>query len=243
MTHINLTRKCIAEAIGTFGLVFAGTGAIIINDISGGVVTHVGIAITFGLAVMTMIYAVGETSGAHINPAVTIGFWLARRLPGNHVGPYVASQIAGAFIASALLYVIFHGQHGTLGTTLPAGPEMQSFFLEIALTAILVFVILCVATGSKEIGVMAGIAIGGVVGMEAMFAGPISGASMNPARSLAPAIVSGTYQSLWVYLVAPVIGGAIAVPCWMAIRKPSRQLQREVETMQRADHPQHRSPC
>lgn len=216
-----IARKCIAEGIGTFALVFAGTGAIVINDVSGGAITHIGIAITFGLVVMTMIYAIGETSGAHINPAVTIGFWLARRLPAKHVGPYIASQVAGGLLASLLLFSLFH-EHETLGTTLPVGPEWRSFVLEIVLTAFLVFVILCVATGSKEIGVMAGIAIGGVIGFEAMFAGPISGASMNPARSLGPAVVSGNVQSLWIYLTAPFIGAAIAVPCWLAVRmRPS----------------------
>ncbi len=229
MNNIPLARKCVAEAIGTFGLVFAGTGAIVINDVSGGAVTHVGIAITFGLVVMTMIYAVGETSGAHINPAVTLGFWIGRRLPIAHVGPYIASQIAGAFIASALLYALFP-DHETLGTTLPAGPVMQSFALEVVLTAILVFVILCVATGSKEVGIMAGIAIGGTVGLEAMFAGPITGASMNPARSLAPAIVSGHVQTLWVYLLAPLLGAAIAVPCWMAVHVPQERRAQQIKS-------------
>ena len=164
-----LLSKMTAEAIGTFGLVFAGTGAIIINDLSAGAVTHVGIAITFGLIVMTMIYAVGETSGGHINPAVTLGFWVARRMPGSEVPPYIISQVIGAFAATGVLAMIFAG-HPTLGATEPAGPAMQSFWLEVILTAILMFVILCVATGSKEIGIMAGIAIGGVVGLEAMYA-------------------------------------------------------------------------
>lgn len=212
-----MIRKCFAEMFGTFALVFAGTGAIVVNDVTGGAVTHVGVAITFGVVLMTVIYAVGDVSGAHINPAVTAGFWLARRLPGRAVVPYVASQIAGAFVASALMWTLF-GNAANLGTTLPAGPAMQSFVLETILTAMLMFVILCVSTGPKEIGVMAGIAIGGVVGFEAMFAGPISGASMNPARSLAPAVLSGHLEHLWVYLLAPLLGSAIAIPCWLLTR-------------------------
>ncbi|HRP63583.1 MAG TPA: aquaporin [Phycisphaerales bacterium] len=210
-----MMRKCVCEAFGTFSLVLAGTGAIIINDVSDGAITHVGIAMTFGLIVMAMIYSIGETSGAHINPAVTLGFWLSRRLPGRMVAPYIVSQCTGAFAASFVLLALFPG-HETLGATLPAGAAMQSFWLEVILTMILMFVILRVATGSKELGVMAGIAIGGVVGLEAMFAGPISGASMNPARSLAPALVSGKTQFLWVYLAAPVLGAALAVPLWLA---------------------------
>lgn len=210
-----MIRKCVCEAFGTFALVLAGTGAIIINDVSDGAITHVGIAMTFGLIVMAIIYSIGETSGAHINPAVTLGFWLSRRLPGRMVAPYIVSQCTGAFLASFVLLGLFAG-HETLGATLPAGPAMQSFWLEVILTMILMFVILRVATGSKELGVMAGIAIGGVVGLEAMFAGPISGASMNPARSLAPALVSGQTQFLLVYLAAPVLGAALAVPLWLA---------------------------
>lgn len=210
-------RKYIAEAIGTFALVFAGTGAIVINRVSNGAVTGPGIAITFGLVVMAMIYAFGETSGAHLNPVVTAGFFLARRLPGRCVLPYIASQLIGAFAASGILRFLF-GNVAFLGSTLPAGTETQSFVLEIILTALLMIVILCVATGSKEQGLMAGIAIGGTVGLEAMFAGPICGASMNPARSIAPALVSGHITSLWVYLAGPLIGAMAAVPCWLATR-------------------------
>jgi len=210
-------NKYFAEAFGTFCLVFAGTGAIVINDVSRGAVTHVGVAITFGLVVMAMIYAIGDVSGAHLNPAVTLGFFLARRLPGRCVGPYVGSQLIGAFAASACLLAMF-GDRAALGATLPAGSAMQSFVLETILTAILMFVILCVSTGPKEVGVMAGIAVGGVILFEAMFAGPVSGASMNPARSLAPAVLSGELRAVWVYLIAPVLGAAVAVPCWRLTR-------------------------
>lgn len=204
-------KKYVAEGIGTFCLVFAGTGAIVVNDVSGGTVSHVGIALTFGLVVMAMIYAVGDASGAHLNPAVTLGFWIARRLPGSAVAPYLASQIAGAFAASGLMRFLF--THKTLGATHPAGAAMQSFILEIVLTAMLMFVILGVATGAKEKGILAGVAIGGVIAFEALFAGPISGASMNPARSLAPAVVSGLISDVWIYLAAPILGAAIGVLC------------------------------
>ncbi|HEY4232963.1 MAG TPA: aquaporin [Lacipirellulaceae bacterium] len=202
-------KKYLAEAIGTFCLVFAGTGAIVINDLSGGKITHVGIALTFGLVVMSMIYAVGDQSGAHLNPAVTFGFWCARRLPGNLVMPYLASQLIGAFIASGLLRMMF--AHSTLGATHPAGSALQTFVLECVLTAMLMFVILGVATGPKEKGLLAGVAIGGVIAFEALFAGPISGASMNPARSLAPAVVSGGLGDVWIYIAAPIIGAALGV--------------------------------
>jgi aquaporin NIP len=212
-----MRQKLFAEALGTFALVFAGTGAIVINKVSGGVVTHPGIALTFGLIVMALIYALGGVSGAHFNPAVTVGFFLARRFNGRLVFPYIACQLAGAFLASEVLRYLF-GNVAHLGATVPAGSGMQSFVLEVILTGLLMFVILCVATGSKEQGLMAGIAIGGIIGLEAMFAGPICGASMNPARSIAPAIVSGHLAALWVYVAAPLIGSAIAVPCWRATR-------------------------
>jgi len=209
-------RKYVAEAAGTFAVVFAGTGAIVINDVSNGTITHVGIASTFGLVVMAMIYAVGEVSGAHLNPAVTVGFILARRLPVRYALPYILSQLAGAFTASGVLRFLFPS-HRTLGATVPAGSDLQSFVLEAILTAILMFVILSVSSGAKEKGLIAGIAVGGVIAFEAMFAGPICGASMNPARSLAPAVVSGQFRSLWIYLIAPIIGAASCAPWhgWM----------------------------
>ena len=210
-------RKCAAEAIGTFILVFAGTGAVVIDAATGGGVTHVGVGLTFGLVVMALIYAVGDVSGAHFNPAVTIGFWASRRLPGRTVLPYVLSQLAGALLASVLLRVMF-GNVASLGATLPVGPPVRSLLLEAVLTGILMFVILCVSTGPKEMGVMAGIAIGGVIALEALFAGPISGASMNPARSIAPALVSGDVRALWVYLAGPTVGALVAIPCWRLTR-------------------------
>jgi len=203
-------KRLAAEMLGTFTLVFAGTGAIIINDMSHGAVTHVGIALTFGLVVMAMIYAVGDVSGAHLNPAVTLGFVAARRFEMGPAMGYILSQCAGALLASALLRLLFPS-HDTLGATLPAGPVLQSFVLEVVLTWMLMFVILSVSVGAKEKGVLAGVAVGGVIAFEALFAGPICGASMNPARSLAPALISAQLQSLWVYLTAPVLGALLAI--------------------------------
>lgn len=211
-------NRLIAEFLGTFALVFAGTGAIVIDNVSGGGVSHVGVALTFGLIVLAMIYALGDISGAHINPAVTIGFFAARRLPAKTVLPYVVSQCAGAFAASFALRFLFP-QNATLGATIPSGSAMQSFVLELILTALLMFVILGVSTGASEKGITAGIAIGAVIGLEAMFAGPICGASMNPARSLAPALVSGNTATLWIYLVAPVLGALVAVPACICVRE------------------------
>jgi aquaporin Z len=210
-------RRYVAEALGTFTLVFAGTGAVVIDDVTRGGVTHVGVAMTFGLVVMAMIYAFGDVSGAHLNPAVTVGFWLSRRLPGSEVVPYALAQLVGAFAASAALLALF-GNRAALGATTPMGSPWQSLALEAILTGILMLVILNVSTGPKEIGVVAGIAIGGVVGLEAMFAGPICGASMNPARSIAPAVMSGHFRSLWVYIAGPMLGAAVAVPLWRIVR-------------------------
>ncbi len=204
-------RKYIAELIGTFALVFCGTGAIVINQESGGVVTHVGIAITFGLIVMSMIYALGNVSGAHINPAVSIAFTVAGKFPARKLTPYIMAQLIGALLASGTLKLLFPANQ-YLGATIPAGNDMQSFVLEFLLTFFLMLVILNVAHGSKEQGMFAGLAIGGVVALEAMFAGPICGASMNPARSIGPALVSMNIESLWLYIVAPVAGASAAVP-------------------------------
>jgi len=214
-------QRYLLELFGTFSLVFCGPGAIIMNDASGGIITHVGIAITFGLIVMAMIYAIGEQSGAHINPAVTIAFWAAGTFPKKEVLPYIIAQISGAILASATLYYLFP-THLTQGATIPLNSNSQAFVLEVILSFILMFVIIKVSTGSKETGKMAGIAIGGVVGLEAMFAGPITGASMNPARSIGPALFSGDLQYLWLYILAPIIGMLLAcVFCKFTAEKAS----------------------
>ena len=212
-------KNYLAEFFGTFGLVFAGTGAIVINQVSGGaVVTHVGVALTFGLIVLAMIYTFGDISGAHFNPAVTLGFVAARRFPAAEILPYIASQTAGALAASGLLRLLFP-LNQNLGATLPAGSALQSFVLEVVLTWLLMMVILNVSHGAKEKGITAGIVIGSVIALEAMFAGPICGASMNPIRSFAPAVISGHVEHLWVYFTAPTLGALLAVTSCRWVRE------------------------
>lgn len=218
-------RKFAAEFLGTFALVFCGTGAIIINQQTNGEVTHVGVAITFGFIVMAMIYALGEISGAHFNPAVSIAFALAKRFQLSLLIPYIVSQIAGALVASLVLKFLFPTSLD-LGATLPRNTELQSFVLEFILTFLLMLVIINVAKGSKEQGMFAGLAIGMTVLLEAMFAGPITGASMNPARSLAPALVSGSTQHLWLYLVAPCLGAGLAIPVWTVLKSNTPKIEK-----------------
>lgn len=203
-------KKYIAELIGTFTLVFCGCGAIVTNEFSNGTVSHSGIALTFGLVVMSLIYAFGEISGAHFNPAVTIAFTYAKKFPLKEVPKYILAQCTGAILAAALLLLLFP-MNELLGTTLPTIDVWRVFLFELILTFFLMLVIINVSTGSKETGIMAGIAIGGVVWFEAQFAGPITGASMNPARSIGPALVSGHLEHLWLYILAPIIGAILAV--------------------------------
>ena len=203
-------KNYLSEALGTFFLLFAGCGAIVVNNFSGGALGHVGIAMSWGLVVMIVIYSIGDISGAHLNPAVTIGFWLSKRFKAKEVLPYIIAQHVGAFAAILVLKVLFPNDE-TLGASLPAGSWQQSFVFELILTFFLMYIILNVSTGAKEKGIMAGSAIGATVGLEAMFAGPICGASMNPARSIAPALVSGHIEYLWVYIVATILGASLAV--------------------------------
>jgi aquaporin NIP len=212
-------RKAAAEFVGTFWLMFAGTGAIVVNDLTGGGVTHVGIALAFGMAILVMIYAVGDVSGAHFNPAVTIGFVVSGRLESGKLVPYLCGQFLGALAGTGVLRLLFP-QHPNLGTTMPLGPVMQSLVLEAIMTGLLMFVILSVSIGAKEKGITAGLAIGTVIAMEAMFGGPVSGASMNPARSFAPAVISGHTAALWIYFVGPILGALAAVPLCRVIRGP-----------------------
>jgi aquaporin NIP len=209
-------KKLMAECLGTYVLVFAGTSAIVVN--SGGAVTHVGVSLTFGLVVFALIAALGDVSGAHFNPAVSIGFWAARRFPASALPAYIGVQCLGALFASLTVRGLFSAD-SPFGATIPAGPPLQSFVLEFILTAFLMFVILGVSTGPKEKGITAGLAIGGVIALEALFAGPVSGASMNPARSLAPAVVSGNLSALWVYLTAPTVGALLAAPLCRCVRE------------------------
>jgi aquaporin Z len=210
-------KKYIAEIIGTFAIVFCGTGAIIINQEYDGIIGHSGIAITFGLIVMSMIYALGELSGAHFNPAVSVAFTLSGKFPLKELLPYVVSQLTGALAASFLLMLLFP-MNETLGASLPSGTQSQSFVFEFLLSYLLMLVIMNVAHGSKEQGLFAGLAIGGVVALEAMFAGPVCGASMNPARSFGPAIASGHWESLWIYFLAPISGAASGMYTWKFLK-------------------------
>lgn len=216
-------NKYIAEFVGTFALVFVGTGAIIVNDAYGGVVTHVGIALSFWLVIMVMIYAVGAISGAHFNPAVTIGFWLNRTLPTREIAPYMGSQLLGALAASAILKFMFP-QNATLGSTIPSVVPGIAFVMEVILTFFLMFVIISVVEGPPQNLVIAGLAIGATVGMCALFAGPLTGASMNPARSIAPAVVSGNLVDLWIYVTAPFVGAGLAVALWRWLQQAKRSL-------------------
>jgi aquaporin NIP len=211
-----LARHMAAEAIGTFALVFAGCGAIMVNAKTGAL-GQVGIAISFGLVIMVMIYAVGHMSGAHFNPAVTLAFALTRHFPWPSVGAYWSAQLAGA-LAAALVLRASLGDLADVGATLPSGSDGQAFLWEAVLTFFLMFVIMAVATDTRAVGEAAAIAIGGTVGLDAMFGGPISGASMNPARSLGPAVASGEFTALWVYLTAPILGAAAAALAYQLLR-------------------------
>lgn len=204
-------NRLIAEGAGTFGLVFCGCGAIVVNDLFPGQLGHVGVSAVFGLIVTAMIYSFGNISGAHINPAVTIGFAMAGRLRRNAILPYIMSQLIGAVAAALVLRMLFPA-HAGLGATLPSGSVGQAAGMEILLSFVLMLVILNVSTGHKEKGTMGGVAIGATVGLAALFGGPVTGASMNPARSIGPAIVSLNLEALWIYVAAPVAGMTAAVP-------------------------------
>jgi aquaporin NIP len=203
-------KKYMAEFMATFVLIFCGTGAAIVNEVRGGAITHMGIAIVFGVIVMAMIYTFGEISGSHMNPAVTIAFAVQKVFPAAEVIPYIVSQLAGAVAASYCLKFLFPSSQ-LLGATIPSGTVGQSWLLEFFLTFILMLTVLNVADKGKEKGLLAGLAIGAVVLVEAMFAGPVSGASMNPARSLAPALASGRLAYVWIYLSAPFAGSLSSV--------------------------------
>jgi len=201
-------RASLAEFVATFVLVFAGCGAVVFDSVSHGQITHVGVSVTFGLVIAAMIYATGYISGAHINPAVSLAFALTRHFPVSRVPLYWLAQFLGGIAAAGLLRALF-GNAAHLGTTLPSGSDAQSLVMETVLTFFLMFVIMAVATDDRAVGQAAALAIGGTVLLDAMFGGPISGASMNPARSLAPAVVSGTLGHLWVYIVGPVAGALL----------------------------------
>jgi MIP family channel proteins len=211
-----LVRRLTAEAIGTFALVFAGAGAVMV-DAKTHALGHVGVAITFGLVIMAMIYAVGHVSGAHFNGAVTFAFALTRHFPWMRALGYWAAQLAGAVAAAAVLRGSL-GNVADVGATLPSGSQGQSFLWELVLSAFLMFVIMAVATDTRAVGEAAALAIGGTIALDAMFGGPISGASMNPMRSAGPALVSGNLHALWLYLVAPVMGTSVGAFAYQFVR-------------------------
>jgi aquaporin NIP len=216
---MHLRQALIAEFIGTFFLVLAGTGAIIV-DAQTHAVTHVGVALVFGLVVAALVYALAHVSGAHFNPTVTIGFWTAGEFPGARVPSYIAAQLLGAVAASSVLRLMF-GTVASLGVTVPNGAASTSFWLEVLMTFLLVFVILGSAVHGRAIKSFAGIAIGSTIALDALFGGPISGASMNPARSLGPALVAGLWQDQWVYLLAPITGAILAVFVYKLVSDPT----------------------
>lgn len=211
-----LARSLGAEAIGTFALVYVGCGAIMV-DADSGELGSVGVALAFGLVIMVMVYAVGHISGAHLNPAVTLAFALRRHFPRGRVPVYWAAQIGGATAAAIALRVSL-GDVADVGATTPSGSDAQAFFSEAVLTAFLLFVIMAVATDTRAVGEAAAIAIGGTIAIASLVAGPISGASLNPARSLGPAIASGATISLWIYLLAPLVGGAVGAVAYELVR-------------------------
>jgi aquaporin NIP len=216
MAETGLGRVLAAEALGTFALVFAGCGAIVV-DTKTGALGHLGVAFSFGLVIMVMIYALGHISGAHFNPAVTLAFALTRHFPWTRAGAYWGAQLVGAIVAAALLRGSL-GDHAHVGATFPSGSQGQAFLWELVLTFFLMFVIMAVATDSRAVGEAAAIAVGGTVGLDALFGGPITGASMNPARSIGPALVSGDLHALWLYIVAPAVGAALAALTYQFVR-------------------------
>eukprot|EP00271_Cylindrocystis_brebissonii_P022550 TRINITY_DN8722_c0_g1_i3.p1 TRINITY_DN8722_c0_g1~~TRINITY_DN8722_c0_g1_i3.p1 ORF type:complete len:270 (+),score=23.12 TRINITY_DN8722_c0_g1_i3:359-1168(+) len=217
MQEPSIWKKMAGEFIGLFVVVFAGCGSIMVNDLRGGPLGLTGIASAFGGVFVAMIYAVGHISGAHFNPAVTIAFGAFGHFPKRHVPLYVVTQCLAALAASKMLNIIL-GDYATMGVTLPSGSEGQAFGMEIFVSAFLMFVVTSVATDSKAVGTLAGVAIGGTILFEVLLAGPISGASMNPARSLGPCIVSGNYTSIWIYMVGPILGALVGIFCYEVIR-------------------------
>jgi MIP family channel proteins len=212
-------QRYLSEFLGTFILVFTGCGAIAVSSLTGGEPQFVGIGIIWGLIVMSVIFTIGDISGAHINPAVTIAFWVARRFSALDVVPYILAQCLGATAASGMLWYLF-GNHAANGVTHlhPQVTEAQGFILEILLTWFLMFAVINVSTGAKEKGITAAIAIGGVISIDVLFGGKVTGASMNPARSLGPALVSGDFDQLWIFIAGPIIGAIVAIGCAAAIR-------------------------
>lgn len=214
----DLARRAAAEGLGAFALVFAGCGAIVTDTVHAGSLGAVGVSLVFGLVIMAMVYATGHLSGAHLNPAVTLAFALTRHFPRREALAYIGAQLLGAIGAALLLLVVWPSQPAALGTTLPSVGAGSALVYEAVLTAFLMFTIMAVATDTRAVGAGAAIAIGGTVGLDALFGGPITGASMNPARSIGPALVSGELHDLWIYIVAPIAGAAIGALAYQLVR-------------------------
>jgi aquaporin NIP len=215
---LTLWRRAAAEGLAAFGLVFAGCGAIVANQKYSGALGSVGVSLVFGLIIMVMIYATGHLSGAHINPAVTIAFTLTRHFPPRDAVAYIAAQLAGATGGALLLLAVWTDKPAHLGATVPSVAVGSAFVYETILTALLMFVIIAVATDTRAVGAAAAIAIGATVGLDALFGGAVTGASMNPARSLGPALVSGTWTDFWVYIAGPVVGAALGAFAYQLVR-------------------------
>ena len=221
MEKPGLPRRVAAEALAAFTLVFAGCGAIVTATVHRGSLGSLGVALAFGLVIMVMVYATGHLSGAHINPAVTIAFALTRHFPRREAAAYVAGQVVGATAAAFLLLAIWPSQPADLGATVPSVGVGSAVVYEAVMTTFLMFVIMAVATDTRAVGAAAAIAIGGTIGLDALFGGPITGASMNPARSFGPALASGTWTDFWVYVVGPIAGAALGAVAYQVVRKPS----------------------
>jgi aquaporin NIP len=222
----DLARRAAAEALAAFALVFAGCGAIVADATYDGALGTVGIALVFGLIIMVMVYATGHLSGAHINPAVTVAFAVTRHFPPRDAIAYVAAQLLGAICGALLLLAVWTDKPAALGATVPTVGAGSALVYELVLTGFLMFVIMAVATDARAVGAAAAIAIGGTVGLDALFGGPVTGASMNPARSFGPALAAGEWADLWLYVVGPVLGAALGALAYQLVRGGEAPLQR-----------------
>ena len=214
----SLGHRAAAEGLAAFALVFAGCGAIIANEVYGGALGAVGIALVFGLIIMVMVYATGHLSGAHINPAVTLAFTLTRHFPARDAAVYVLAQLLGAIAGALVLLAVWTDQPAELGATVPNVGVASALVYEVVLTSFLMFVIISVATDTRAVGAAAAIAIGGTVGLDALFGGPVTGASMNPARSFGPALAAGEWTDFWLYVLGPIVGAALGALAYQLIR-------------------------
>jgi len=218
MERPDLARRAFAEGLAAFALVFAGCGAIVANTVHAGALGGIGVSATFGLVIMAMIYATGHLSGAHINPAVTVAFTLTRHFPLREALAYIGAQLVGATAGAFVLLAAWSAKPAHLGATVPSVGAGTALLYEIVLSAFLMFVVIAVATDTRAVGAAAALAIGGTVGLDALFGGPITGASMNPARSFGPALASGTWHDFWIYVIGPVVGAALGALAYQLVR-------------------------